>query len=358
MTAAPRHVAFLLRLLRFPATAVGVGESEWDHVLRMARSARLHGVLAHRLQRAGIVRLPAPVAGQLADARAEAEHVRAMLLHELAEVRRALHGADATLMLLKGAAYVVQDLDCAAGRLPADLDILVRRQDLDEVERRLLGGGWESEPLGRYDRRYYREWMHQIPPMRVPGHVMELDLHHAILPPRGRLAIDTDALWLNSVPAAGGALRLPAPADLVLHAIVHLFVDSDCTNRLRDLVDIAALLDEFCARDDGFVRLLVARAHALGVTAAVAHAAAFLATWLDDARLGVAYDAARAPIARAIMGRRLAPPPPDSTPPCTDVLHAMLLARALWLRLPWHLALAHGAHKGWLALRGWRALRR
>ena len=113
-------------------------------------------------------------------------HLRAMLLYELAEVRRALEGTDATLMLLKGAAYVVQDLECAAGRLPADLDILVRREELDAVEQRLLAGGWESEPLDRYDRRYYREWMHQVPPMRVPGHVMELDLHHAILPPRKR----------------------------------------------------------------------------------------------------------------------------------------------------------------------------
>jgi hypothetical protein len=86
----PAHVAPLLGVLRSPATAVGLDEGDWDRVLRMARSARLHAVLAHRLDRAGIARLPTAVASQLADARAEAEHVRAMLLYELAEVRRAL----------------------------------------------------------------------------------------------------------------------------------------------------------------------------------------------------------------------------------------------------------------------------
>jgi hypothetical protein len=254
-------------------------------------------------------------------------------------------------MLLKGAAYVVQDLECAAGRLPADLDLLVHRHDLEAVERRLEASGWEGEELDAYDRRYYREWVHQVPPMRVPGHVMELDLHHAILPPRGRMAIPSEALWDNSLQGPAANERLPAREDLVLHAVVHLFVDSDCTNRLRDLVDIASLLDEFCASDDSFVGRLIGRADSLAVGAALAHAAGFLSAWLGEPRLGAARAGATSRLARSLIGRRLAPPPPDAMPPCTDAVHAALLARSLWLRLPLHLAVSHAVHKSWRSVR-------
>jgi hypothetical protein len=38
-------------------------------------------------------------------------------------------------------------------------------------------------------------------------------------------------------------------------------------------------------------------------------------------------------------------------PPCTDAVHAALLARSLWLRLPLHLAVSHAVHKGWRSVR-------
>lgn len=347
----PPHAAALLRVLRSPTSAIGLDDAEWDRLLRVARSARLHGVLAHRLQRAGVRHLPAAVAAQLVAAHAEAVHARQMLLYEIVDVRRVLAAAGVETMLLKGAAYVKLDLACAAGRLPSDLDILVRADQLDTAERRLEDAGWRGVELDEYDQRYYRRWVHQIPPMRAPGHVMELDLHHAILPPRGHMRVDTALLWEASMGSDGG-VRIPAREDLVLHAIVHLFVDSDCSNRLRDLVDVGALIDQFCADDDRFVVRLEQRAQALGLGAAVAHAAAFLQGWLGMRLLSVPRASTRANVARALMERRLAPPHPDSMPPCVDVAHALLLGRALWLRLPWHLALWHAAHKGW---RGSRA---
>ena len=281
----PPYLAPLLEVLRHPASAAALEEPEWDRVLRMARSARLHGVLAHRLRDIDTRPLPSAVCAQLESARAESQHARQMLLYELAQVRQALAGLDVCVMLLKGAAYVVQDRNCAKGRMPADLDIMVRRDQMERVEQRLLDAGWQGTELEAYDVAYYRRWAHQIPPLRAPGHVMEVDLHHAVLPPLGRLRIDPGALWDASVEVSQddhdrGRLRALSREDQVLHAVVHLFVDSDCTNRLRDLVDIGALLTEFQQDDERFVERVKQRAEALGVIVALQHAAVFLDAWL------------------------------------------------------------------------------
>lgn len=343
----PAYLAPLLRVLRRPASAAALAEAEWDRVLRMARSARLHGVLAHRLRDVDERQLPSGVAPQLASARAEALHVRQMLRYELAQVRQALAALDVDLTLLKGAAYVVQDLECAHGRMPADLDLLVPGTELERVERRLLDAGWQGTELDAYDRAYYRRWAHQVPPMRAPGHVLEVDLHHAILPPLGRLRIAARTLWDASVAVDGDRLRVLAREDQVLHAIVHLFVDSDCTNRLRDLVDIGSLVTEFQRDDARFVARLADRAKALGATGPLGHAAVFLADWLGlslfEARQRASASPARA--VRALMARRLAPPDPDAMPQRLDAAHAVLLGRSLWLRLPPRFVLLHAATK-------------
>jgi hypothetical protein len=334
----------LLEALNSPQRALAFEEAQWDRVLRMARTARLHGVLAEQIAALGAPRLPAAVALQLDAARNEARFARAMVLHELAEARRALAQLDVDLLLLKGAAYITQQLDCAPGRLPADLDVMVRREDFARVEQALIEAGWRPVELGSYDQRYYRRWSHQAPPLRAPGHAIELDLHHAILPPRGRLRIDSPQLWQRSV-AIDERLRVLDRVDQVLHAVFHLFVDSDCTHRLRDLVDIGRLVDQFRRADAGFLPRLYARAHALGADGALAHAAAFATAWL-----GVEWNAPhRAGIAartvRSLMASRLAPPHPDALPACTDATHALLAARSVAQRLPWHLALLHASSR-------------
>lgn len=347
MSAAPRlpaHLVPLLAALRAPADALALDPREWDRVLRMARSARLHGVLARRLEGVGPDALPAGVADQLEAARAEAAFARTMLRYELREVTARLAEAGIEFMVLKGAAYVVQDLCCADGRMPSDLDIMVRRSDLDAAEARLVAAGWEGAEVDAYDDRYYREWAHQVPPLRANGHVMEVDLHHALLPPYGHVAIDPVPLWQASVERGGH--RVLAPVDQVLHAIVHLFVDSDCTNRLRDLVDIAALIEEFAGHEVAFVRRLRDRAAGLGLQTALDDAAAFLAGWLGVTTLGAAALSDAATRARrGLIARRLGPPPADALPPCIDFPHAALLARGLWTRLPAHRVVLHTLNK-------------
>ena len=98
------------------------------------------------------------------------------------------------IVLLKGTAYVMADLPPARGRMLGDLDLMVPRDRIDEVERTLIAAGWLSAELNDYDQRYYREWTHEIPPLRHPDRDTEVDIHHTIVASTSRALVDAAAL--------------------------------------------------------------------------------------------------------------------------------------------------------------------
>ena len=101
--------------------------------------------------------------------------------------------------------------------------------------------------------------------MVAAGQAMELDLHHAILPPVGRIRPDTARLFADAVPVAGSPFHVLCPQDQVLHAVVHLVHDSDFVGRLRDLLDIDALFRRVPLADRVARAALVERARLHGM---------------------------------------------------------------------------------------------
>ena len=135
-------------------------------------------------------------------------------------------------------------------------------ETLDTVEAALQDAGWQPIKLDPYHQRYYRTWMHELPPLRHQERGTVVDLHHTILPPTSRLKPDPAQLWAAARRLGGGPVHVLAPADMVLHGAAHLFQDGDLRRALRDLVDIGDLLGHF-STEPGFWRHLVPRAASL-----------------------------------------------------------------------------------------------
>nr|WP_225421186.1 nucleotidyltransferase family protein [Sphingomonas parva] len=227
--------------------------TDWTAFLCLARAESLLGSLAFRLADQP---LPPKVAAILADAQADAGYARTQALWEAEMACRALAGV-APAVLLKGTAYAAAGLDASAGRSIGDLDILVSRTALPQVERALLAAGWEWVKENAYDDHYYRTWMHELPPLIHRERDRMIDVHHTILPLTARRTPDAAALLADSIALPGG-LRVLAPEDMVLHAVAHLFADGDLAGGLRNLWDIDRLLRQF-AGQDGFWERLGAR---------------------------------------------------------------------------------------------------
>ncbi len=331
--------------------------ADWDYTLRLARQARLLGVIAHRIEGdPGLLEaVPPAVRGHLRSSIHFAAHRLQMVRVELADLEAALP-ADMTVVLLKGAAYIAQDFDFSRGRMPNDVDLLVARRDLDAAESALAAAGWEAEKTDAYDQRYYREWSHELPPMRIPGHALEVDLHHTIAPVTSRTRADDVLLEEGLQPLAGSRFHVLAPADQIIHAVIHLFQDSEMAGRLRDLVDIDGLVRLHIRGDDDWRTLHErARRHRADVLLwfALHYCHEWLATPVPDALSG----RGRPPsmLARMLMEllmRHACLPrvSDDGEPRIRRLARAIGQLRYHWLRMPPGLLARHLCHKGLVRL--------
>ena len=229
----------LVSALRDPDS---LADPDWSALIAAARAEQLLGSLAERLRNHALPRKTTQI---LAAARRESAHQRTRALWEAEMARRALAPLGVPVVLLKGTAFHAANLAAAAGRSVGDLDILVPRERMAQVEAALLAAGWERmKEADGYDDLYYRRWMHELPPLIHRDRDRMIDVHHTILPPTARPTPDARALIADSVALESG-LRILAPADMVIHAAAHLFADGDLAGGLRNLWDIDRLLRQF-----------------------------------------------------------------------------------------------------------------
>tara|TARA_R110000824_G_scaffold11585_4_gene50686 strand:- start:778 stop:1812 length:1035 start_codon:yes stop_codon:yes gene_type:complete len=272
----------LVRALREPASIEALDSSQWTDLISIARAESLVGSLAHRLKH---VPVPDRVRAVLQDAIEAHDLARQQALWEADCAKRALRDYPGKIVLMKGTAYVAANLAAGVGRSIGDLDIMVARQDLPFVEAALLDAGWEWVKSDPYDDRYYRDHMHELPPLIHRDRDRMIDVHHTILPLTARPVPDAVAILESAVRLDDG-LYVMAPADMVLHSIAHLFADGDLAGGLRNLWDINHLVREFSAADTIFWEELHSRAkvHGLGneLKRALRLAATLYATPVDD----------------------------------------------------------------------------
>jgi hypothetical protein len=346
----------LLELLRAPEALGALDLAGWDLLLRQAGAANLMASVDALVQEHGLEeRIPAPARRQLGWARKLAARHGQAARFELRQIRAALAEADIPLILLKGAAYLAAGLPAARGRLFSDIDILVPKERLAEAEAALMLHGWAGNHHDAYDQRYYREWMHELPPMQHVRRASVIDVHHAILPETAAVRPDPARLRAAARSVAEGTLVL-APVDMVLHSATHLFYDGEFDHGLRDLLDIHRLLQHFGA-EPGFWPQLAARAGELELARplfyALRYARSLLGTPVPPAVLAAA-DAGRPN--RALLAlmdqlfeRALLPMHASCADRFSGLARFLLYLRGNWLRMPPLLLSRHLFHKAFLA---------
>jgi Uncharacterised nucleotidyltransferase len=236
----------LCNILRAPEDYARLDSDQWTGIIAIARAEQLMGTLAERLKTEAV---PPAVEAILADARANAEYQRRSALWEADCAARALAGYPGKIVLLKGTAYVAAGLKAGEGRHIGDLDIMVAREDLPQVEAMLLEkGAWEWVKEDAYDDAYYRDHMHELPPLIHKERDRMIDVHHTILPLTARRRPDAGAMLEHGVQLESGLCVL-STTDMICHSAAHLFADGDLAGGLRNLWDIHCLLSEFAAPD-------------------------------------------------------------------------------------------------------------
>jgi len=154
---------------------------------------------------------------------------------------------DIEWVYLKGAAYHLSGFSEFSGRLMGDIDILVSKHSLEQVEAALRSHGWIQTHTNDYDEKFYREWSQEIPPLRHFERGTELDVHFNILPNTLRESPDPKYLMSQTVNLSSTShyAQVLTPPAMVMHSAIHLFYESEFHKGLRDLYDLYLLFSKF-----------------------------------------------------------------------------------------------------------------
>lgn len=316
-------------------------DHEWNDLLLLGQRHGLLARLGTQLLDLGLFdRLPRKARGRMRAACIAAESTQTAIRFEVNRTLRGLEGVDTPIVLLKGAAYVMAGLPPARGRFVGDLDLMVPAAKIELVERTLVEKGWTAADMEDYDQRYYRQWMHEVPPLMHPQRDTPIDLHHTIAPRTSRVRPDAQELFAGSVPLANPRLRILAPADMVLHSAVHLFND-EVGKPLRDLFDLHDLLCHFGA-DPGFWDSLLVRARLHGFVRPLFYMLRYTRNLLgtpippqvERAVVPLGPPRVMRPFMDSLFTASFLPESPSRSRRATELSRWLLYVRSHWLRMP------------------------
>ena len=261
------------------------------------------------------------------------------------------------MVALKGCAYLLAGTPNARGRVFADADLLVPEADLPAVEACLRRHGWRSAELSAYDERYYREWAHEIPPLRHPEREVEVDVHHSILMRTARLKPSSALLFEAARPVPGSRFKVLAPEDMVLHAIVHLFWGGEMDDAIREVVDVHDLIEIARSSGEAAERALWVRAGELDLVGPARLAAGCIESILGSSADGRCEPGCatrgrnRSTSDRFVLGLMICalfPAHPEYPRLRCTLARLALYARSHWSRMPLGTLAPHLLHKAWV----------
>lgn len=259
--------------------------------VRDSESHQLLPLVHHNVAAAGVVDDALP---RLRGAHRRSWLTNQQLLHRVRSPLERVHHRGIDLMLLKGVPLALRYYGDLGLRPMKDVDALVHRGDAEAVIALVVSEGWRPlfPDLDRELRTKHGTTF-------VDDEGGELDVHWelgGLLSPRGTARID---VWDAAEPFewAGLALLAPAPADLLLHVIVHgVWIESAAAARW---VADAAMVIHAAGPELDWDRLL-ARASALPATVLpLRNALAYLRDTFDvDVPEPVIARLARIPVSR------------------------------------------------------------
>jgi len=344
----------LINLIRDPDMAAELDMVQWDLIVRQARSSRMLAGLLNYLSDRDVI--PAKARKHMESVEKQANRTIISTKWEVSLVEKLAKQVDYPVVVLKGGAYVLRGYKCSRGRIFSDLDLLVPEKNIYDFERLLKNNGWKGEKLHPYDQKYYRLWMHELPPLTNTQTGASLDLHHNILPKTSHIKVDANRFLENIVPLKSYEnLYTFSPEDMVLHSLTHLFHEGEFEHGLRDLVDLDLMLRQFAREDADFFERLESRAITLNLQQPLYYALKYVTHFLLTPVPAEILE-------RCEQGRPLFPGLMDfffiralrpAHISCDDKLTAFarwgLYVRSHFLRMPLYLLIPHLLRKAYMA---------
>ena len=258
----------LVLLLRAPTIISRYSNRDWNLLLQQAHAsdmlARVEAIIkAHDL----LEHVPDQIKRHFASEEVKIKHLHVQVKEEVRLLNRVFSEHNISPIYLKGTAYLLNDLPLASSRMFGDIDILLDKNEIADIEHALKYHGWFSQKTDDHDQAYYRDYMHEIPPMQNIERGAILDIHHNILPICNNNTIEIAALTQHKkqvnqqLTAKASALEyVLSPEALFMHSAIHLFHEGEFDKGLRGLSDLDLLFSDFSENEADFSQRLISLA--------------------------------------------------------------------------------------------------
>lgn len=194
-----------------------VSADEWQRVAELAQLHDVESLLYHILTSLKITP-PPEVAARLMQKSRNNLMWNVRLYRELHKLLRLLKEKDISVIVLKGAYLAEAIYENIGLRSMGDVDLLVKKEDLQRVEQEMLALGCEPEESNRVVAE--DNWHFTY---KMPGSGLRVEMHWIIIATSYPFQIDVDGLWNRSRQVT--LMRAPAltfsPEDLLLYLCLH-----------------------------------------------------------------------------------------------------------------------------------------
>ncbi|NMP30548.1 nucleotidyltransferase family protein [Thalassotalea sp. M1531] len=344
----------IVELLRKPKVVNTWQDSDWEALIEQAYHTGLLARIYFILKDTGLLNnIPCYLSWHFTSA------WKLFLAHnqdvqsEVERINGVLNSTGIKPTYLKGTAYLLEGLTCSKGRIFADVDVFVHGSELSQAENILKWQGWTVKELDAHDQHYYRNWMHELPPMVNSKTGLTLDLHHNLLPIVSRVKLDSELLLANL--NEGENSNTLSAEDKILHSAIHLLLDGEFNHGFRDLHDIYLLIVENQLQHEEFISQLIARAIELNFEFILYHCLRlqqdiFLLK-VDDDILNMLiknkFSKMKANFIVSLFKAVLSPLPLKGR--YNSISLFTLFIRSHWLKMPLHILVPHLVYKGFIA---------
>lgn len=219
---------------------------DWNYIVKEAKDQAVAPLLYHSLSKMenGRDYIPDDILRRLRNLYYRSLANNILLYHRLGRVLGFLREENIKVIVLKGAALAEQVYGNPALRPMSDVDLLVRKEDLPQVDKKLqlLGYSTQENYLDRLktsDNSYLNTIMMRntsSPPLHIHWHLVNSTIPTFIYSSK----IEMERIWQEAIPARVADVQslVLAPHHLIIHLSEHALKPSHSLGKLIFLCDI------------------------------------------------------------------------------------------------------------------------
>lgn len=218
----------------------GIDVASWHQLVDQAAWHGVAPLLYYRLRHVENLVIPQEPSARLRHLYLHCLLKNRAILEQLSEIVRETTKAGCSVLVLKGACLSYCVYQEAALRPMADIDLLARPHDVENVQRHLNTLGYRyaaQSPAIDYSEH------HHLRPLSKVGAV-DVEVHHDLAPEGAPFKHDIIGLWDRSTRTRVGDLDIPHPApdDLLLHVCTHAAYNDEFLLGLPAACDVDAVV--------------------------------------------------------------------------------------------------------------------